>query len=90
MLINEEKNNDDLVKRVCISPTLKTFAETDMFLTFVRSHEWIVDRAEEFGKDGILNKIHCRHCGLERMAILSQIKESETRASDYRRKVAQH
>lgn len=87
MLIHQEKNNEARsVEHVCITPSVKTFSETDSFLTFAKTHEWVVDGAEEYGRNGILSRIHCKNCGLERMAIISEIAESEERAREYRRK----
>jgi len=45
-----------------------------------------VDRSEPHGRDGILTRIHCINCGLERVSILADIEESAKRASDFRLK----
>lgn len=74
---------------MCITPSVSTLKDSETYLSYLTSHEWIVDKAEEYGSDGILKRAHCKNCGIERTVIVSEIKESEARARDYRRKLVE-
>jgi hypothetical protein len=51
-----------------------------------RTHNWVFDKAERFGEDGLLTTIHCDICGLQRRAIHSNLKESAKIATQNREK----
>jgi len=59
-------------------------------MTFLRSHEWVSDKAEAYGTNGILTRVHCKNCGLQRIAVVTEIRESAKRAEEYRRKLVEN
>ena len=68
----------------CIAPTIELLSNKETLLQVLGSHDWEVDRTEPSGQDGILSKIHCANCGLDRIFIVSNIEQSAKRASEYR------
>ncbi len=63
----------------CIVPLLPDMQDSSSVLKMFSSHNWVLDRSEAYGKDGILAQMHCSVCGLGRMMILYDIKESADR-----------
>lgn len=66
----------------CIAPTADLLRNINMYHEILQSHQWIIDRSEEYGSDNILVKLHCSLCGLSRMMIISDIMESAKRAEE--------
>jgi hypothetical protein len=70
----------------CIVPTSEML-KTDENLKILDTHEWTVSSSVPQGEDGILIKIYCKNCGLQRISIISDIKDSAERARVYREKL---
>jgi hypothetical protein len=69
----------------CITPTLETVSNVDTLERALQSHRWQIRKREPFGEDGFLTMIFCVNCGLERTAIISNIKESAKAAAEHRK-----
>ncbi len=65
-------------------PSATLLGRKETFRSVVDSHDWEVDRSEEFAKDNILVRMHCPNCGLTRTMIISDIPESAQRAYERR------
>jgi hypothetical protein len=72
----------------CIIPTVDLLSNKQTLLQVLQSHDWEVDKTETHGQDGILSKIHCANCGLERIFIVSNIEDSTKRAKEFRQRLA--
>lgn len=89
IVLRTEKKENHSFDHICVTPTVEALADTRLFFAFLKSHKWTVDKAEAYATNGILNKIHCENCGIERTAVVTEIRESEMRARVFRRKLAE-
>jgi hypothetical protein len=81
LAVSEEREEEFL----CVTPTFELVSKEDTLSRVLRTHTWQVEKAEHYGTDGFLTKIVCIKCGLQRIAIVSNIEESAKRASENRR-----
>jgi hypothetical protein len=72
-------------KFLCITPTREIISSNNTFWEFINSHNWDIDRTE-YKDDGdqLLAQVHCARCGLDRVIIISDIKDSAKNASAQR------
>jgi hypothetical protein len=68
-------------KRRCIVPTLPDMDNSSFMNEMMASHEWVVDKNESYGIDGILTRNHCSRCGMGRLMILYNLENSQGSAS---------
>jgi hypothetical protein len=70
----------------CVTPTFELVNDEETLSKVLQSHSWQVVKAEFYTTDTFLTRVTCTNCGLERVAILSNIKESADKVAKERRK----
>jgi hypothetical protein len=60
----------------CAVPTVEILSKTENLSKVLDSHAWEVRKSETYGDDGILLFVQCKNCGLKRISIISDIKDS--------------
>jgi hypothetical protein len=82
MLLSDIENEET---SVCIIPTFETI-RNGKSLACLDSHNWKLERKEKFGEDGILFRARCNNCGLQRISIIDNLKESAGKAKGIARR----